>query len=471
MTAAAGIFPSLAHHWAVLKESWAIENERSRERAMREETQFLPAALEIIETPASPGLRILLLTLCGLVVVALAWACLGRLDVVAVASGKTLPAANVKVVQPLEIGVVRAIHVHDGQRVRAGDLLVELDPTIVGADEAQAARGLLAARIARVRNRALLAYLEGRPATFVAPEGTPADVATVQAQLVRTAIAEYEAQRASLLEQRAERNAELTGAQEEVRKVEGSLPFLDRQLDARRTLAEKGLNSKIQLWELEARHIELAQNLKIQKSAAAKATAAIASLNARLAELRETFAKGAVGELSEAEDEASLRAEEVTKSAKRKVFQQLRSPVDGTVQQLSIHTVGGVVQPAQALMVIVPKDSELVVEAAVLNRDIGFVRQGQPVRVKLEAYPFTDYGLMEGRVERLSQDAIQDEKLGLVYAARIRLVGTSLERNGRRLPIGPGMAVQAEIKTGNRRIIQYLLSPIAKAADEAGRER
>lgn len=140
-------------------------------------------------------------------------------------------------------------------------------------------------------------------------------------------------------------------------------------------------------------------------------------------------------------------------------------------QQLAVHTVGGVVQPAQALMVVVPRDTNLVVEAAVLNKDIGFVRERQPVRVKLEAFPFTDYGLVTGTVEHISRDAIQDEKQGLIYSARIRLHRSSISANGRDIPLGHGMAVQAEIKTGERRIIQYLLSPIARAMDEAGRER
>jgi hemolysin D len=192
----------------------------------------------------------------------------------------------------------------------------------------------------------------------------------------------------------------------------------------------------------------------------------------------------AATERAPAEHEAGVRTEDLTKSARRRLYQQIRSPVDGIVQQLAVHTVGGVVQPAQALMVIVPDGSEVEVEARVLNRDIGFVREGQRVRVKLEAFPFTDYGLVEGVVETLSRDAVQQDvdpragpnseaaaAAGLVYIARIRLSKNYIQLGARRQTIGPGLAVQAEIRTGKRRIIQYLLSPIARALDEAGRER
>ncbi len=190
-----------------------------------------------------------------------------------------------------------------------------------------------------------------------------------------------------------------------------------------------------------------------------------------MATLREHFAAEAATELSGAESDSSLRAEELQKSARRRELQQLRAPVDGTVQQLAVHTVGGVVQPAQPLMVIVPAASEVEVEAQVLNKDIGFVHEGQPVRVKLEAFPFTDYGWIEGPVETISRDAIQDEQLGLVYSARIRLERNHIMIGARRQPVGPGLAVQAEIRTGRRRIIQYLLSPISRTVSEAGRER
>lgn len=216
-----------------------------------------------------------------------------------------------------------------------------------------------------------------------------------------------------------------------------------------------------------------------------RARAAMIALESEIRKLRETFGKTAMTELVQARDKAQLAAEELRKTTRRREFLQLRAPVAGTVQQLAVATIGGVVQPAQPLMLIVPDGTEIEVEAHVLNKDVGFVREGQAVRVKLEAFPFTDYGLVPGIVEGISRDAIdlsqangpqRDEKnrpiqTGLVYAARIRLLQTSIRIGDRQQLLGPGLSVQAEIKTGERRIIQYLLSPITRALDEAGRER
>lgn len=466
-------FPGLARHWTVLRTAWREQDEAARSRRPRSDAEFLPAALEIIETPPSPGLRYLMLILCGLFAITLAWSTFGRLDVVAVAPGKVIPIANVKLIQPLEIGVVRAIHVRDGQHVQAGQLLVELDPTMTGADEAQASRGLQAAMIAQARSQAIIAYLDGRPSRFAPPPGISPDVAAVQVQFVGSQIAEYAAKRGELIEARAQHAEELATALTETAKLRETLPLVDQQLDARRQLLEKGYFSRLKMLEYEQLRIEHVKNIDIQMSNAAKARAAVAAIENQLMELRQALLKGAASDLAEAGDNASLRTEELRKSTQRKTFQALRAPVSGTVQQLAVHTIGGVVQPAQALIVIVPDGSDYEVEAHILNKDIGFIREGQPVRVKLEAFPFTEYGLIQGEVRSVTRDAIQDEKLGLVYATRIRLACAAGRAEAAPLcaRVGAGMAVQAEVRTGSRRILQYLLSPISKSLDEAGRER
>jgi hemolysin D len=482
---AADRFPMLARHWGVLRASWGLQNAADRNRRPLSDHEFLPAALEIMEKPPSPGLRMLLLMTCGFFVLALAWSIIGKVDVVAVASGKITPSGKVKTIQPMEIGSVRAIHVRNGEHVEDGQLLVELDPTLAAAEETQARQTLLTASIVQARNGALLAYLDGRPHRFEAPEGTPPTTAAIEEQFVRTSIAEYEAQLASLRQQIAERKAELASAEAEVTKLRRTLPLVDQQLEARRQLVEGGNFARLKLLEYEQLRIEHTQNIEVQLASAERARAAMTSLEAEIRKLRETFAKAAVTELAEATSKGQLAAEDLRKATRRREFLQLRAPVRGTVQQLVLATIGGVVQPAQPLMTIVPEGADIEVEAHVLNKDIGFVREGQPVRVKLEAFPFTDYGLVSGVVESISRDAIDlsqtgapqhDEKgrpvqPGLVYAARIRLLETSIRVDDRDHRLGPGLAVQAEIKTGERRIIQYLLSPITQAFDEAGRER
>jgi hemolysin D len=489
-------FPSLSRHFDVFRASWRAQNESDARARPQSDHEFLPAALEIMENPPSPGLRWLLLGMCGLFTVGLIWSIIGKVDVVAIASGRVVPSGNVKIIQPIEIGTVRAIHVRNGQRVRAGQLLIELDPTIATADAAQAGQGLLDARLIAARNAALIAHIEGRGGRFVAPPGTPPDIAATQARFVQTSIAEYEAQRVTLQRQRAERAAELAAANAEVSSLQQTLPLIDRQLAARQELAEKGHFSRLRLLEYEQLRIEHIQNIAVQRANAQRASAAMATLDAEARTLRETFGRTAVTQLATAQNDASQREQEVARTGRRQQYQQLRAPVSGTVQQLAISTIGGVVQPAQALMIIVPDDAEVIVEAQILNRDIGFIREGQAVRVKLEAFPFTDYGLIEGVVEQISRDAIDTGQApasprdaannggrggaaganagagqGLVYAARIRLNRRTIMVRGREQIIGPGLAVQAEIKTGERRIIQYLLSPIAQTLDEAGRER
>lgn len=464
-------FPTLAHHWQVLRTAWGLETEASRKPRRRLDHEFLPAALEIIETPASPGLRWLMLILCSLFAIALAWSFFGRVDVVAVAAGKVVPTSNVKIIQPIEIGAVRAIHVRNGQHVRRGELLIELDPTLAGADDAQATQGLLSARVIQAHNDALLGYLATGRVHFVAPPGTQPSIAAHQARFVQSAVSEFEAERASLQQSRAQSAAELAGAEAEIAKLEQTLPLVDQQLEGRRTLADKGYFSKLKLLEYQQLRVEHIQNIAVQRSNAARARAAMANLDAQIARLRQTFGKTAFTDMAEAEDKGSIASEEIRKTARRRQYQELRSPIDGVVQQLAVNTIGGVVQPAQPLLVIVPVDSAVQVEARILNKDIGFIHEGQRVRVKLEAFPFTDYGLIEGVVDSVSRDAIEDEKHGLIYAVRIRLNTRTIRIAGRDQRIGPGLAVQAEIMTGKRRIIQYLLSPIMQTADEAGRER
>jgi hemolysin D len=479
--------PNVLRHWAVFKESWKQHNQLEAAAKPLSDHEFLPAALEIMEKPPSPGLRWLLLSICGLFTIVLIWSFVGQVDVVATASGKVIPSDNVKIIQPIEIGYVRKIHVRNGQHVEAGQLLVELDPTLAGADAAQASQRLLTSQVIAARNWALLEHLEKGGSRFTAPAGTSPEIASTQNDFVQSSIAEYEGERASLIQQRAERAAELVGSEAEISKLKQTLPLIEMQLAARKELAEKGYFSKIRLLEFEQQKVEHVQNIAVQLSNASKARAAMSNIDAQLLRLKGSFRKNAVEELSEAQETTGLSREDVTKSARREDFQQLRAPVSGTVQQLAISTIGGVVQPAQALMIIVPDDAEVVVEASIMNKDIGFIREGQAVRVKLEAFNFTDYGIIPGVVESISRDAIdvnqqnrdrpRDDvglsrpEQGPVYAARIRLLKRTIRVRGDDRIIGPGLAAQIEIKTGERRIIQYLISPLAQTIDEAGRER
>lgn len=179
----------------------------------------------------------------------------------------------------------------------------------------------------------------------------------------------------------------------------------------------------------------------------------------------------ALADLAKAQAEAILRREEVTKASQKNRLERLTAPVDGTIQQLEVHTLGGVVEPAKPLMVVVPGRGGIEVEARILNKDVGFVSVGQDAAVKIDAFPFTRYGTVPGRVVRISRDAVADKDLGLVYIATIALDRTHVVADGRRYALSPGLSATVDVRTGTRAIISYLLSPLQSSIAQAGRER
>jgi hemolysin D len=242
-------------------------------------------------------------------------------------------------------------------------------------------------------------------------------------------------------------------------------------LKARETLLEKGLTPRYQVLELRQQVVAMKRDrdgLAAQRTAAGAALATIARRREQtVAEIQRKL----LSDLTAAQATVADLTQELTKAEQRKELQSITTPVDGVVQQLAVHTLGGVVQPAQALMVIVPRDDHVEIEAQVLNRDIGFVREGQVATVKLEAFSFTRYGTIPGMVAAVSRDAINDERQGLVFSARVRVNRSGILVDGRDVALMAGMRATVEIKTGERRVIDFLLSPIMKAVSEAGRER
>ena len=461
----------ILHHWDVLKDSWSLENQRRKRAKRYEEHDFLPAALEVLEKPPSPVGRAILGCITLFLIIALSWSIFGHVDVVASAQGKIIPQGNVKVIQPAEYGVVKALHVRDGDPVKAGDVLIELDPAQTVAEQGQAAQALSTARIDEARAAALIAHLDGGKSKFIAPAQTPTGLADVQQALVNSQVAEYEAQLAALVQQRRERLADKLVTERQLAKLEQTLPLIAEQVAAREALLKKGLTPRLLFLELKERLVAQESDIRIAREQRAKTEAAIASLDRQTDQVKSEFRSKVTAQFAEAGHQVRMAEQEVARTASRTGLKRLIAPVDGTVQQLAIHTIGGVVEPAQPLMVIVPQGSALEVDALVLNKDIGFVQVGDSVEVKLEAFPFTKYGVIDGSLSRLSLDAIQDETLGLVSPARVALPQDTIMVNGRDVALGPGLAATAEIKTGERRIIEFILSPLLRYRDEAMRER
>jgi hemolysin D len=453
------------------------------------ELAFLPAALEIAETPPSPVGRAVGATIIAIFCVVLAWATIGKVDIVASAEGKIVPSGRTKLIQPFETGVVRAINVHDGQRVKAGESLIELDPTMTTAEQDRFKGDLISAQLDVARLKAVLSEGEDAVADFHPPEGASAAQVEMHREFLISQTSEQRAKLSELARQASQKEAERSTVEATIAKIEATIPPLQERVDTHKYLSDKGLASKMTYLAEYQDLVGQQQDLLIQRSKRKEAEAAFATLKETRERTAAEFRRTTYDELAKAEQKAAGIAQDVIKAERRSNLQVLSAPVDGVVQQLAVHTIGGVVTPAQPLAVVVPLDSGLEIEASLANDDIGFVHEGQDVEVKVHTFNFTRYGLLHGRVISVSSDAIsrdggegrprsQDGKEGdrqqgqdLVYMARISLDQRQMRSGDHVVDLGPGMAVTAEVKTGSRRIIGYLLSPVARYEHDVLRER
>jgi hemolysin D len=458
-----------------------------------EEQEFLPAALEIIESPPSPASRLIAGSIMAFLVIALLWAIFGSVDIIATASGKIVPTGRTKIIQPLESGVVHAIHVQDGQHVKAGDVLIEIDTTVSAAERDRLQSDHQQAMLDMARLKAALKLDADPVVSFVAPDGATPTQIDLQKNYLTNQVNEIRAKLNGLDRQIAQNEGNRDSVAATITKLNDSIPYLKRRASARGELADQGYGSKLDYLTTQQDLVEHQQDLNVQKGKLAEAEGQLAALREQRKQAEDEYQHTNLKDLSEAEQkEASLGAQ-LTQASEKYRLQTLTAPVDGTVQQLAVHTEGGVVTPAQVLMSVVPADSHLEIEAMVSNRDIGFVHDGQEAEIKIDTFNFTKYGLMHGLVQSVSHDSIQRDKPAdksdaqrhagdesdssepsgqeLVYAARITLDQTRMQIDGRLVDLEPGMAVTAEIKTGQRHIIEYLISPLLRHKQQALRER
>lgn len=437
------------------------------------ELAFLPAALEVSETPASPLARATAATIAAFVVLTLAWASIGDLDIVATATGKIIPSQRVKQIQPLETSIVRAVNVVEGQEVKAGDVLVELEVTGGLSDVNRLRTEMNNALVDSARLEALL--LPDPAKAFIAPPNVPARVIEVHKALLASQLKEHQAKIIALEADLAKKQAELRTTETDVTRLEDVSVKIKDETDRRQELAGRGYGSQIERARSEK---ELADNQGqrlVQKAKLVEVRAGMDSARSQANQAREEFRRDITAKLAEARMKVATTEQDLAKAADRQSVQNLKSPVDGTVQQIEVHTLGGVVTPAQKLMVVVPKGAVLEVEAKLPNKDIGFVEAGQEAEVKIDAFPFTKYGTIPARVELVSLDAVKDEESQTkeyYFPVRLSLSESFIRlENGKRVPLSPGMTVTAEVKTGTRKPIEYVLAPLKKYGSESGRER
>jgi hemolysin D len=464
-------------------------------RRNRDERDFLPAALEIIETPASPIGKLLGLSIIAIAVFALAWSCIGQIDIIATAPGKVVTRGKTKIIQPLETASVAAIKVADGDHVRAGDVLIALNAVQVQADRDRFARDLLQAKLtlARLTGLQLAITTKADPQLIDPPaEATPADLALATAAMQAQA-ANQAAKLADLDQQVASKAAEAAEAAATTDKLQAALPMVQGQEQVRRELRDKEFGNKLAWYQANQQLIEQSHEITVEAQRKLAAEAAAGALRQQRAAAQAEYQVGILQDLDKTRAQASELTAELAKAEERLRQQVLRAPITGTVQQLSVHTIGGVVTPAETLLAIVPDQDGLIVEAMVQNKDVGFVKAGQMARVKVDTFNFTRYGLIDGKVLDVTRDAVtlgtdqkqqvksseqgQSDGIGSdassapVYIAHIALNADTIVTEAGPTKLSPGMQVSAEIQTGQRRVIEYLLSPLVKHVDESMRER
>ena len=435
--------------------------------------EFLPAVFAIQENPPRPECRYILWSILMFFTLAFIWACIGEVDIVGVAEGKIVPVGQVKIIQPMEAGLLKRIYVVDGQRVEVGEPLVELDTTLVTAEVEQIQEQLLTYRLDQARIHTVLKAQEG---TVVYDESfQDINAPYKQIQLYQRRAEHIIHQQRSNIEvfehELAQRKADAHALKLRIEKLKRTLPLISERATAAYDLMKKKLYPRTSWLELEQQRIEQIEEKKILQQQQQSLQAAIDSVQQKIEVQKAEFLSRILSELAEIERKITTLEQEQVKADKRISWQVIRAPVSGLVHQLSVHTVQGVVRPGQELMRIVPVDDELEIEAWVKNQDIGFIFPGQFAAIKIQTFPFTKYGILTGEVKTISKDAILDEHSGLLYASRIHLEENHIKVNNRPITLIPGMATTVEFHLGKRRLIEYLLSPLLRYRDEAIRER
>jgi hemolysin D len=381
-----------------------------------------------------------------MVLIALLWSIFGQMDIVVNGNGKVIPSQRTKTLASVDTASVLALHVREGQRVKAGDVLVELDASASDVDQAKALDAAVEARLQSARSLALIRALD----LHRLPSLDSAAILTVP-------VGRWQAAAMQLQGQFRDFQAKRLRLDDEVRRYTEALQLATERASDFAVLVKSGDVSRHAWLEKEQARVDL-QGLLNDAG------------NQRAALIAQTR-RDAQDALTDAQRVASANQHDAFKAGARSKLLKLLAPVDGTVQQLTLHTVGGVVPAAQPLMLIVPEGNQVEVEAFIENKDMGFVRIGQVVAVKIDAFDYTKFGTVSGRVNWVSQDAIQDDKKGLMYAVKVSLDRSIIQVAGTSLALSAGMSVNVEIKTGERRVIDYVLSPLLQHQRESLNER
>ncbi|MCB1688539.1 MAG: HlyD family type I secretion periplasmic adaptor subunit [Halioglobus sp.] len=462
-----------------LRIAWRNRAHRGSAAPETSQREFLPAALQVQESPASPAHHWLLALLLSLFVLAVLWACLGEVDIVVTAPGRVVPSGQVKQVQAPEAGTVAAILVSEGDRVEAGQPLVRFDPTYADADDRRIREQIDDVAVQSAWRRALKYWLEkggtDDSAAYVAAGESTTELSTadrVQADMLyRQHREELTARIIGMEKELAANRAEQATVRAERARVQATLSILTERVGAYKALLDRQYGAKVQYLEMLQQQTELERTVPVLRSREQQLVETAAAIGARIDATISEQRRQNLMELARLDSERQTLEQESRKTRQHRQRQLLTAPVTGTVLELGIHTVGGVVSPAQELMKIVPEDAAIEVEALLQNKDIGFVDEGQVAAVKVDTFNFTKYGLIDAKVVDISNDAVEDRQLGWAFKMRLRLERDRIAVENKLVSLRPGMAVTAEVKTGKRRLIEFFLSPLLRYKQESVRER
>jgi hemolysin D len=466
-------------------------------RVLPGEYEFLPAAIEILESPQSPLRSMILMTICGFAAAALAWSFVGRIDIIASAQGKIQPVGRTKTIQPLQTGKVVKVDVANGQTVKSGDTLVELDSGEAEADEATLRANLVSLKAEVLRRTIALEAATKRAATAsmpIAAPDIPPQVAAREQRVLNDELAQLGSSVATLQAQLSEKLAERSRLKGTMSAQQQLLAILKQRVDMRMELLSRSVGSKASVIDAEEAYQTQETNLIAQQGQLGQTEAGLQVTNREIDKTYSAFLADNAQRLAEAERQLASETEKLGKARLRTSHMVLKSPIDGVVQGLMITTLGQVVSTGEQIMQVVPDRSTLEIECYLPNADIGFVKPGQPAAVKVDSFPFTAYGTLDAHVTRVAQDAIPEADADqrernpaqpaktaffggaqrtqdLVFPISLALDQPSVQVEGATAPLVPGMTVTVEIKTGTRRIVSYLFSPLIDVASTAMRER
>ena len=463
---------------------WRLSLEKQDERA------FMPAALEIIDTAASPTGRKMMHFIMLTVATFALWSWFGEVDIVAVAPGKIIPQGRTQVIQSLEPGTVRSITVRDGQSVVSGQLLIELDDTALLAELSRSRQERIQSSLDIARLQSILEP-DKEEAIFALIEASDEDIKRVKFHMKSQRL--EHARKLSVIDDNLnQREAERQQALISLEKIDTVLPLLEERASIRQKGAETQYGSRLLYLEIAQQLLELKSERIVQQERLKATEAASQALVSQKEQTTAEFITNILNELNKSRIQYGQAREVEQKSIRRLELTRISSPINGTVQDLSLNTIGGVVSSAQQLLRIVPEGDVLEALVVINNQDVGFVTAGQSAEVKIDAFPFTRYGLLSGTVAEVSKDArslqvANNPEFGpknksdeteniergerLVFAARILLKKHSLNVNGEEVELLPGMSIKAEIKTGKRRLADFFLAPLKQYEQEIFRER